>query len=68
LLLAAIHCASICSGVMVAAVGAFGSAPLTGTCAAAHTEAAIAVAMQTSVDKRLFLIVSGLRGMLNAIK
>jgi hypothetical protein len=53
---------------MVAAVGAFGSAPLAGTWADAHTEAANAVAMQTSVDKRLFLIVSGLRSILNAIK
>jgi hypothetical protein len=53
---------------MVAAVGASGPAPLTGAWADAQTEAATAVAMQISVDRRLFLIVSGLRSILNAIK
>ena len=62
--------ASICSGVIVAAVGGSGLAPWAGAWAEAHREAATAAAVQTSVEKCLFLIVScfRLRSILNAVK
>src|SRR3984885_4991659 len=70
LLLAAIHCASICSGVSVPAVGAFGAGPLAGVCAAARRTALAATrtAMQAKVWPRRFICPFERGSILNAFK
>jgi hypothetical protein len=73
LLFAAIHCASICSGVSVAAVGALASTPVEGICAEAWlaqrgAHAAKRTAIATNRVRLYIVFPSDRWSMLNALK